>query len=190
VYARYLLERHSNYGYPLRIPEPTSTLPKNYQDYGLEIGDVGTVDSKGQFDVLFNIFKDGKNPLHKRHGVPQNFKPIAFREEDVKSIDNAISSGPIYSHGIKRIPQRDEISPAKYEFDTSTPAGALLILPRDVTSFELSPSEQFREMAMHSALDWCNFAKQCYGGRHLDRSLYLITGFYKSRSWSLASFDN
>ncbi|KAG6371696.1 hypothetical protein JVT61DRAFT_9037 [Boletus reticuloceps] len=171
VYAKYLLERHSNYGYPLRIPEPTSTLPKNYQDYGLEIGDVGTVDSKGH---------------------PLELRTHRLSGRRCKSIDNAISSGPIYSRGIKRIPQPDEISPAKYEFDTSTPAGALLILPCDVTPFELSPSEQFREMAMHSVLDWYNFAKQCYGGRHLDRSLYLVTasGFCKSRSWSLASFDN
>ncbi|KAF8452398.1 hypothetical protein L210DRAFT_3354560, partial [Boletus edulis BED1] len=50
------------YGYPLWTPEPMSTLPEDYQEHGLQIGDVGTVDSDGQFDVLFDICKCGDDP--------------------------------------------------------------------------------------------------------------------------------
>ncbi|KAF9219021.1 hypothetical protein BS17DRAFT_468506 [Gyrodon lividus] len=57
-------------------------------------------------------------------------------------------------------------------------------------SVELLSPEQFREVATKSALDWYEFARKCYGVQHLDRSLYLITGFYKARSWSLGSFNN
>ncbi|KAF8417903.1 hypothetical protein L210DRAFT_3427681 [Boletus edulis BED1] len=42
VYAKHL--QHTDYGYPLRMPEPMSTLPQHYQENGLEIGDVGIVD--------------------------------------------------------------------------------------------------------------------------------------------------
>ncbi|KAF8119619.1 hypothetical protein EV363DRAFT_293648 [Boletus edulis] len=186
VYAKHMLGRHPDYGYPLRMPEPMSTLPPNYQEHGLEIGDVGTVDSDGQFDVLFNIRKNRDNPIHDRHGVPKDFQPVAVLTDDIKSSDNAISSGPIYSHGIKR----DETRPDSYEFHTSTSAGAILVLSCDVESVKLSQPEYFREVAMNRALDWFEFAKKRYGGQHFNRSLYLITGFYKTRSWSLASFNN
>ena len=57
-------------------------------------------------------------------------------------------------------------------------------------SVELLSAEQFREAATKNALNWYEFANKCYGVRHLDRSLYLITGFYKADSWSLGSFNN
>ena len=41
---------------------------------------------------------------------------------------------------------------------------------------------------MERALDWYDIAKKDYGERISNGSLYLITGFYKARSWSLASF--
>ncbi|KIO04627.1 hypothetical protein M404DRAFT_544691 [Pisolithus tinctorius Marx 270] len=186
VYAKHL--QHADYGYPLRMPEPMSTLPQNYQDDGLQIGDVGTIDSRGQFDVLFNIFKRSDNPLHDSRGVPKNFQPVQLG--DVKYSDNPISPGPIHSHGIQRILQPGKPRPADYEFDTSTAAGAILILPQGAVSLELSLPDRLREVARKSALDWFEFAKKHYGVEHLDRSLYLVTGFYKARSWSLGSFNN
>ena len=45
-------------------------------------------------------------------------------------------------------------------------------------------------MATKNALDWYKFAKKRYDDEQLARSLYLITGFYKARSWSLGSFNN
>ncbi|KAI5989887.1 hypothetical protein EDD15DRAFT_2106079, partial [Pisolithus albus] len=74
VYAKHL--QHADYGYPLRMPEPMSTLPDHYRESGLQIGDVGVVDREGQFDVLFNIFKREDNLLHHPRGVPKNFQPI------------------------------------------------------------------------------------------------------------------
>ena len=41
---------------------------------------------------------------------------------------------------------------------------------------------------MEHAFDWYAIAKQLYGESINNGSLYLITGFYKARSWSLASF--
>ncbi|KAI6144691.1 hypothetical protein BKA82DRAFT_1000989 [Pisolithus tinctorius] len=187
VYAKYLLQ-HADYGYPLRMPEPMSTLPQHYQEDGLQIGDVGIVDNRGQLDVLFNICKRSDNPLHDSHGVPKDFQSVQYG--NVKSSDNVIPAGPIHSHGIERVLQPNGPRPADYEFDSSTPAGAILILPHGATSVELLSPEQFCEVATKNALDWYNFAKKRYGVQHLDRSLYLITGFYKARSWSLGSFNN
>ncbi|KAI6101854.1 hypothetical protein F5141DRAFT_1204630 [Pisolithus sp. B1] len=192
VYAKHL--QHADYGYPLRMPEPMSTLPDHYRDSGLQIGDVGVVDREGQFDVLFNIFKQNDNVLHGPRGVPKNFMPI--RPCASKSNDNAIPPHAFHSRGIKRILKSNEqkypscSSSVDYEFDSSAPDGAILILPHGAESHQLLSPEQFREVATKNALDWYEFAKKCYGVQYFDRSLYLITGFYKARSWSLGSFNN
>ena len=43
-------------------------------------------------------------------------------------------------------------------------------------------------MASKHAFDWYKIARERYGESISNSSLYLITGFYKTRSWSLASF--
>ena len=43
---------------------------------------------------------------------------------------------------------------------------------------------------MEHAFDWYEITKQLYGESIRNDSLYLITGFYKARSWSLASFHD
>ena len=45
-------------------------------------------------------------------------------------------------------------------------------------------------MAEERAFDWYEIAKKHYGERISNGSLYLITGFYKARSWSLGSFHD
>jgi hypothetical protein len=125
VYAKHL--QHAVYGYPLRMPEPMSTLPQNYQDGGLEIGDVGVVDNNGQFDVLFNICKHSDNPLHDLRGVPENFQPV--QQGKVKFSGNARTAGPIHSHGIKQIlqpnkPRYSSVRPSIYCFITDNIASA------------------------------------------------------------------
>ncbi|KAI6094844.1 hypothetical protein F5141DRAFT_1165267 [Pisolithus sp. B1] len=187
VYAKHLL--HAGYGYPLRIPEPRSTLPDYYQDSGLQVGDVGTVDRDGQFDVLFNIYKCKDNLLHDRRGVPKNFQPIKL-QGDINSRDNVIPPRPIHSRGIERILESNKQSSVDYEFKSSVPAGAILILPHGAKSQQLSSPEQLREVATKSALDWYEFAQTHCDVRHHDRSLYLVTGFYKTPSWSLGSFND
>ncbi|KAI6101858.1 hypothetical protein F5141DRAFT_1050979, partial [Pisolithus sp. B1] len=186
VYANHLLR--AGYGYPLRMPEPRSTLPDHYRDSGLQIGDVGTIDSVGQFDVLFNIYKRKDNEIHDRRGVPKNFGPT--QQGDINPSDNAIPPRPIHSRGIERILESNKQSSVDYEFKSSAPAGAILILPHGAKSQQLSSPEQVREAATENALDWYEFAKKCYGVQRLDRSLYLITGFYKAPSWSLCAFSD
>ena len=103
IYAKYL--QHADHGYLLWKPEPMNTLSQSYQDDGLQIGDVGVVDNRGQFGVLFNICKHiGNSPRHA-HGVSQNFEPVL--RGDVQSSDNAIPARAIYSHGIIHTLQHD-----------------------------------------------------------------------------------
>ncbi|KAF8119231.1 hypothetical protein EV363DRAFT_1201085 [Boletus edulis] len=188
VYAKYLPK---NRGYPLWSPEPSSTLPSSYRQDGLKIGDVGYVNWDGLFNVLFNITLDPNHALHHRLGVPLNFEPIQLNiDYDVDIKLNADPPGcVITSPGITQPPRTSQRT-GHYEFTPSSSKGAILILPDGAMSHNLLANEPFRELAMEHALNWYEIAKTRYGESVSNGSLYLITGFYKARSWSLASFDD
>ena len=77
-----------------------------------------------------------------------------------------------------------------YEFDLSSTGGALLILPEGAERHELRNHRLFFEAATRHGVDWYRFAEERLGRMISHDSLYLITGFYKACSWSLASFEN
>ena len=77
-----------------------------------------------------------------------------------------------------------------YEFTLSSKEGALLILPEGAERYYLRNQRPFLEEAVLHAVDWYDFAEQRLGRIISHDSLYLITGFYKARSWSLASYQH
>ncbi|KAF8550276.1 hypothetical protein OG21DRAFT_1419985 [Imleria badia] len=185
----------NNRGYPLWFPEPSTSLPLSYQQDGLQIGDVGVVDQKGSFDVLFNICHPSQHALHQRHRMilaDFKFDPIALDidvEVDVRS--NADPPGRvIISSGITRVPSQSLPKTDSYEFVPTWAKGAILVLPHGATCHDLRSKEKFRTIAMERALEWYEIARNRYGENMSACSLYLITGFYKARSWSLASFND
>ncbi|KAJ6451930.1 hypothetical protein C8R45DRAFT_883168, partial [Mycena sanguinolenta] len=62
IYCNQLLRRRR--GFPLYVPEPSETLPAEYQVEGVQIGDVGTVTPEGIFDFLFNIYLPADDPIN------------------------------------------------------------------------------------------------------------------------------
>ncbi len=73
VYTKLLLAR--GHGYPLWIPEPDYTLPPEYIDKGISVGDVVMIRDDGGFDFLFNIFLEADHPVN-RDRVPPRFEPL------------------------------------------------------------------------------------------------------------------
>ncbi|KAF8545968.1 hypothetical protein OG21DRAFT_1451313 [Imleria badia] len=187
VYAKCL---PNNRGYPLWFPEPSSRLPSSYRQDGLQIGDVGHVSRKGTFNVLLNICHGPNHALHQDLGVSFSFNPIKVIDREVEVISNADPPGCIItSPGITQ-PSRTSQRDGHYEFTPSPAKGAILILPDGATCHDLPANERFRQVAMDHAFDWYEIAKQHYGESISSSSLYLITGFYKARSWSVASFHD
>jgi hypothetical protein len=188
VYAKCL---PNNRGYPLWFPEPTSTLPSSYRQDGLQIGDVGFVSRMGTFNVLCNICYGPNHALHRRLGGSFNFDPIAPNiDHEINVISNADPPGCIITSPGLTQPSRMSQRTGHYEFTPSSAKGAILILPDGATSHDLPANERFRKVAMERAFDWYEIAKELYGESIRNDSLYLITGFYKARSWSLASFHD
>ena len=79
-------------------------------------------------------------------------------------------------------------SPYTYDFSLSSSEGALLILPKGAESYKLRKRQIFRDVATQNAADWYKFAEQDLGRIITHDSLYLITGLYKTSSWSVAAF--
>ena len=76
-----------------------------------------------------------------------------------------------------------------YEFKLSSQEGAVLILPEGAERYYLRNERLFLDKAIQHAVDWYDFAEQHLGRIISHDSLYLITGFYKARSWSLAAYQ-
>ena len=71
----------------------------------------------------------------------------------------------------------------------SSSEGALLILPEGAERRDLRNHHRFLEVATQHGADWYRFAEERVGQIIANDSLYLITGLYKTRSWSLAAFE-
>ncbi|KAF9238343.1 hypothetical protein BU15DRAFT_28597, partial [Melanogaster broomeanus] len=77
-----------------------------------------------------------------------------------------------------------------YEFNSSSSEGAILALPEGAGKEDLANDLEFRQVALENAAAWYHFAYFHLGRTSISNdSLYLITGYHKSSTWSLASFS-
>ncbi|KII91510.1 hypothetical protein PLICRDRAFT_38277 [Plicaturopsis crispa FD-325 SS-3] len=210
VYVRLLLPK--KHGYPLWVPEPDDSLPQEYKDEGVSIGDVGIVTTDG-FDVLFNICKDRHHPINARpeagaedRPLPHGFEPLPLYERDVRRISNMFSNSPgrdlhIVSRSIRKLSlgvtagtEESQYLPvaigAGLQFETSTSEGAILVLPTGGSRCNLGPRDKFREYAQRNAVSWYRYARGELGRDAPPGSLYLITGCDKTDTWATASFSD
>lgn len=76
IYYRHLLI--AGRGSPLWIPEPSNSLPIEYQRKGISIGDVGILTDSGSFDFLFNVYLPQGNPGNpiNPEEMPEEFFPL------------------------------------------------------------------------------------------------------------------
>ncbi|EEB95278.1 hypothetical protein MPER_05775, partial [Moniliophthora perniciosa FA553] len=74
VYARLLLPKRK--GYPLWRPDVAASLPTEYQEKGVSIGDVGVITEEGGFQYFFNILLPADHPCNGAERVPPDFVPL------------------------------------------------------------------------------------------------------------------
>ena len=183
VYASNLL-RAQNFGYPLGDPRP-----KYESDLeGLQVGDVGYVDDYGEFNSAFNISSPPKELQGKIPGFHFSY-PISTP---------AFPSGTVFMAGVKRIPDypryrhttvdipqflHSSVPSADYAFKMTSSEGAILVLPDGAVLSELCEDEELEKLREHVAkytLEICRWVKR--------GTLFLVTGVFKSKSWTLGSF--
>ncbi|KAN0101158.1 hypothetical protein V8E55_001142 [Tylopilus felleus] len=199
IYARHV---SSSRGYPMWTPEPSSQL-LSYRPEGLRIGDVGVVvPENGNFDVFFNLCLPKDHPFHQASGVPDGFTPIELSDADIKTVLNVESAGKVLTgSSVTRVgsdgaPVSSELPPsisqsgvARYMFNMSSNDGGALILPEGAERHDVRDPRPFFEQASRHAATWYHFAEENLGRIISHDSIYVVTGFHKARSWSLASYQ-
>lgn len=106
VYARKLFAR--KYGYPLYIPEPSSTLPLDFIKRGVSVGDVGIISQDGSFDFAFSLCAPGPGGTSDDincYGVPNGFQQMTIVPDyQMRRVDNRYEKGTeVLSSSIKRV---------------------------------------------------------------------------------------
>ncbi|KAJ7592759.1 hypothetical protein C8J56DRAFT_780504, partial [Mycena floridula] len=200
TYARLLLPHRC--GYPLWIPESDSNLPAAYKEEGVRIGDLGYLSDDGGFNYLFNICEASDHPINTGR-TPQGFRPLSLNSlSDVRRIpgihrgNTDISSLQIQKLQISVPP--DASSPTAlpegfrrgFEFQSTSSAGAILMLPDGGSRCDLLAHKPFRLHAFEHAVSWYRFVNDTLGREVRNGSLYLITGCDKAASWGVASFSD
>ncbi|KAJ7603707.1 hypothetical protein DFH06DRAFT_328593 [Mycena polygramma] len=176
-------------GYPLYIPDP-QMLPAEYRVHGVQIGDVGSVTSDGEFDFYFNIFLPAEHPINV-HRTPANFTPMQpYVAEDV--FHRNYSPGDYLSTStVKKV---DLDFPAgvfpggHFVFNCDGPQGAVLALPDGSLVQQLRNVENMRTYAAKYADSWYEYINGPRGRGLMNGDLYLVTGCEKTRSWGMASY--
>ncbi|KAI6098599.1 hypothetical protein EDD16DRAFT_557985 [Pisolithus croceorrhizus] len=199
TYARLLVHAEPERGYPLWFPEPSTRLPPTYLHEGIRIGDVGIVTPNGNFNVFFNICLPGSHPLHHRYGVPNGFRQIALSEKDVEIVEDPKYRGcmvttqcsPKRSINIKVTGANPNVVTVKGNEAKSVAKAAILALPSGADKHDLLDTSIFQKEVIRMGKTWYEFALKSLGRTTLGHdSLYLITGYHKASTWSLAAFHN
>jgi hypothetical protein len=208
AYARILMTRAI--GYPLWIPEPPSRPPE-YEVEGIRIGDVGVVDSDGQFDSFFNIFLPADHAINRL--APPSLVPLEFDpNNDVKQLigiyppETTIESGTIHKSLLRSQIEYDQcqsnvsllITPnarssgelVQYQFTCSSNEGAVLVLPNGASRINLRFLHNILEYAQQNVVSWYEHVYGTLGLEVEAGPLYLTTGHDKYDNWCLASYTD
>ncbi|KAJ7841296.1 hypothetical protein B0H13DRAFT_1649247 [Mycena leptocephala] len=169
-------------GFPLYTPGPPGNSPVEYQRNGVSIGDVGRITADGVFDFFFNIYLDAEDPINADF-VPDDFVPLGlYKPRDVRPQEfdpgNWVSSAFI------------QVSDLDAHWDCTGPNGAVLALPHGAHLQKLENVEPVRQYAAKYAESWYRYLNRERGRGLANGSLYLITGWEKSQSGGMASFQN
>ncbi|KAF7334970.1 Pleiotropic drug resistance ABC transporter protein [Mycena venus] len=174
-------------GFPLYVPEPPQTLPTEYQECGVQIGDVGTITPEGSFDFFFNVFLPADHPIND-NDVPENFQPLSgYRPKDLQTQSYGAGS-EVSTASVQRLDEGD-FPGGDFIFGCRAPQGAVLALPHGSRLQKLKNVEPIREYAAAHAESWFKYING-RRGRGLRGAVYLVTGCEKAPSWGIASFHS
>ncbi|KAJ6472616.1 hypothetical protein C8R45DRAFT_789320, partial [Mycena sanguinolenta] len=154
-------------------------LPIEYQENGIQIGDVGTVTPEGLFDFLFNIYLPAHHPINLDN-VPDDFCPLEPRYNEHRDIITILHDPG--SHVTNTLfPGSD------FNFHCRPPQGAVVALPHGALLKRLNVKavHTVRDYARKHAQSWYRYMNGAENG-----SLYLITGWEKAKSWGMASYHS
>ncbi|KAJ7614021.1 hypothetical protein FB45DRAFT_1110990, partial [Roridomyces roridus] len=194
-------------GYPLYVPQPRGNLPTEYQRHGVAIGDVGRITDDGIFDFFFNIYLPADHPINAV-GTPDNYHPLTpyYDSADVTPFDYS-SDHVSTPWSIRKLDQQlaakcvDRLTELfgvlnhssasrDFVFDCDGPQGALVVNPFGSHVQKLDNLEAMLRYTRQNAEAWYRYVNGPRGRRLPNGSLYLVTGWEKTRAWGIATFQD
>ncbi|KAJ7136961.1 hypothetical protein C8R44DRAFT_728891 [Mycena epipterygia] len=172
------------YGYPLWNPAPSTTPAEHYTE-GVQVGDVGFLNSEGAFEYLFTIAApkhDARNSLIK----DCRFEPMQWGPGHVSTRSGFNPGDHESTESICKMPFDASVDNSITNVDTvhsgmkiscSSEGGAALLLPNGATSFNHLFLADILKHAFAHGLDWLECTRRS--------TLYLVTGCHKSSAWGI-----
>ncbi|KAL0569633.1 hypothetical protein V5O48_012331 [Marasmius crinis-equi] len=186
-------------GCALFIPEPNGELSTEYQENGVQIGDVGILRTDGSFDFIFNVCRSASDPINQ-YGVPDGFIPLQWNGL-TRRTDNIFRPGePVLSRGAERravaveasdsLPRVLRGAGAGFSVKFAKSRGAVIWLPHGATSVDCQSVAKFREYAEKYSISWYRFVNETLGMEVGNGVIYFVTGFDKTDCWENLVIDS
>ncbi|KJA13328.1 hypothetical protein HYPSUDRAFT_568035 [Hypholoma sublateritium FD-334 SS-4] len=175
-------------GHPLWIPQPNIQLSKEYRAQATLIGDVGTLTPQGGFHFLFNILRHSSDPINPNN-LPQDFSPL---NPPLDGID--IAKDEVFSKKSHLCSSSVSCvwggSSEKFVFESSSPEGAILMMPDGATMENVCNLSAVREYVKANGKMLYHYANNIRGRGVKNGGLHVVIGHVKSTSWGIATFCN
>ncbi|KAF9238365.1 hypothetical protein BU15DRAFT_75299 [Melanogaster broomeanus] len=161
VYARLMAQVDKTRGYPLWLPGLSTTLPEDYHRTGLKIGDVGLVTQHGD-STSYSTYVYPKTILFITLMGFLKLQTSILNRQDVTSFLSLILRAGLATQSVshRTVPRSVSGHPNAYEFNSSSPEGAILALPEGAAKADLADNlaSEFRQLALQNAAAWYHFA--------------------------------
>lgn len=86
------------HGFPLWSPQPDPSLPAEYRETGVKIGDVGIITLDGGFDFLFNIWLPSDHPINPNNS-PEDFDSFPRPDQNILKQARMVNTWESVSYG-------------------------------------------------------------------------------------------
>ena len=94
-------------GLPLHKPGPDARLSIECRQLGISIGDIGMITGEGGFDYLFNVYRQGSDPLNPE-GAPAGVQPLPESTQGIFRTPSFSPNDYITSHSVEKCVLEDE----------------------------------------------------------------------------------
>ncbi|KAH9482337.1 hypothetical protein JR316_0004435 [Psilocybe cubensis] len=176
-------------GFPF-WPGSTPLLPEPYDRRTTEVGDVGFINQKGNFEFAFNLFLPSEDPLNQlnQKKLPEGYVPLDPPcESEISRIPGYYPPGSVIATKGVDVHRLGE-NPLHLKFTSSEPEVAVLVLPDGARREDLATSRVQEYLKKH-AENWIQFFTEENVFRAIPNGgVYVITGIDKAISYSASTF--
>ncbi|KAL0567323.1 hypothetical protein V5O48_014672 [Marasmius crinis-equi] len=170
-------------GNPLWRPGPRRTLDEEYMP---EIGAVGFFSDGLPFNTLFNISLPLDNAANK-DGVPDGVDPPCTIQRRWLSVHDQYHQKETTLFRPKGVITRQRVQ-ARNGSSLSQQEGAMLMLPKGGTLYNLDQTSHFKDRIKYNWRSWYAFAND-QGDLGDQETLCLVTGVERCSTWAMAVWD-